>query len=310
MDAMIAGSIPAGIGRREKQMAGGKARRAFTLIELLVVISILALLMAVLMPALSAARERGKRAVCMANLRSLGHTITIYANENRDRLVPGDCPVSWAVWAEPADLLPADGISNAGARRVNLGHLLTAGILPLPARRETTMFCPSTRAAYDFTPPGDFPQRWGTAGVASISYMYNEALDGFGCYVNSVQRTRLTHKNAVNFVRADGSAAVFRVRPLVFDERKGPEDLAEVSTRYGVCFPTALVFRWLERDAVDLAEANAYLGDPGGWYAKNSPLTPRNAVLLSQVANRALVADLVAHPDAMAQPVTAGTSHG
>ncbi len=43
-------------------------RRGFTLIELLVVISIIAILMAILMPALKRAREQGQRAVCQGNL--------------------------------------------------------------------------------------------------------------------------------------------------------------------------------------------------------------------------------------------------
>jgi prepilin-type N-terminal cleavage/methylation domain-containing protein len=309
-DTVTAGSIPAGIGMRETQMAGGKAHRAFTLIELLVVIAIIALLMALLMPALSAARERGRRAVCLANLHSLGQAITMYANDNRDRLVPGDCPVAWAVWADPADALPADGISGTGPRRVNLGHLLHAKALPMPSRQDTVMFCPSTRAAYDFTPPGDFSQRWGIAGVASISYMYNEALDGFGYNVLSGQRARLAHKNVINFVRADGSAEGFRALPLVFEENRSPEDLAEVTARYGVCFPTALVFRWLERGTVDVAEANAYLADPAAWYAGNSPLTPHKTVLLSEVANKPLVSDLIAHPSAMSAPAAAGAAHG
>ena len=44
------------------------SRKAFTLVELLVVISIIALLMGILMPALHRAREQGKRIVCMNNL--------------------------------------------------------------------------------------------------------------------------------------------------------------------------------------------------------------------------------------------------
>ena len=55
--------------------------KAFTLIELLVVIAIIALLMAVLMPALSRAREQGKRAVCLNNVKQLTFAWIMYADE-------------------------------------------------------------------------------------------------------------------------------------------------------------------------------------------------------------------------------------
>jgi len=65
-------------------------RRAFTLIELLVVIAIIALLMAILMPALSRAREQGKRAVCLSHLKSMQLSWSIYADENDGRIVNGN----------------------------------------------------------------------------------------------------------------------------------------------------------------------------------------------------------------------------
>ena len=55
----------------------------FSLVELLVVIGIIALLIGMLMPALSAARERASRTKCLANLRTLGQAMVMYANESR-----------------------------------------------------------------------------------------------------------------------------------------------------------------------------------------------------------------------------------
>ena len=54
----------------------------FTLVELLVVISIIALLLAILMPALSAVREQGKTVVCKSNQRNAGMAFEVYCNEN------------------------------------------------------------------------------------------------------------------------------------------------------------------------------------------------------------------------------------
>lgn len=64
-------------------------RKAFTLIELLVVIAIIAVLMGVLMPALQRAREQGKRASCMSNIRQLTFGWLFYADDNDDRLING-----------------------------------------------------------------------------------------------------------------------------------------------------------------------------------------------------------------------------
>ena len=62
-----------------------RTKRGFTLIELLVVISIIALLIAILMPALNRAREQAKFTVCKTNLHQYGTAMVMYLSENDDQ---------------------------------------------------------------------------------------------------------------------------------------------------------------------------------------------------------------------------------
>jgi len=61
----------------------------FTLIELLVVIAVIAILVAILLPCFGRAREAGRRAVCMSNLRQLQTAWQVYAGGNGDRIANG-----------------------------------------------------------------------------------------------------------------------------------------------------------------------------------------------------------------------------
>jgi len=64
------------------QVCGEKA--GFTLIELLVVIAIIAIVAALLLPALARAKQKGQQAVCLSNLKQIGFAFEMYLNDNAD----------------------------------------------------------------------------------------------------------------------------------------------------------------------------------------------------------------------------------
>jgi len=120
---------------------------AFTLIELLVVIAVLAILMALLLPTLASAREKGLRTACLSNLRQIGIAIHAYAIDSDGRIPygPKAPPFTSAGDFYPSTGAPTSLISLGSGAPVGLGLLLKEHLCNQPK----ALFCPSSDQPLD-----------------------------------------------------------------------------------------------------------------------------------------------------------------
>src|ERR1700722_2253919 len=106
-----------------------RKKSAFTLVELLVVIGIIALLISILLPALSKARKQAMAVKCLANEHSIGLAMIMYSNENKGAILPsvfwnGAANDPWAMALITGRYLPDPRIKGGQLGAANPGTVL------------------------------------------------------------------------------------------------------------------------------------------------------------------------------------------
>ena len=183
-------------------MGSFRRRDAFTLIELLVVISIIALLISILLPALKNARESARGVACMSNERQVGLGFINYLG-NSDDVLPATWTTVAASSAKKCWTVEVGRLMGLDIRDVD-GSTGTYGVIPAG----TPLACPSTEYSIATATHGAFGVSYGYNGNALGRPDYGGAPDykfsRYGCEVTFPIRTSRIQTPERQLVVADG----------------------------------------------------------------------------------------------------------
>lgn len=220
-----------------------KKTKAFTLIELLVVVAIIALLISILLPSLSRARELSKRTVCMANERGIGQAFYVYAQDD-----PGVFPAIAQTTSTPVGAFQIFNSKDRTTEPATTGiPSPTVDMWAIVRANNTTpkqFICPSTPDVQD--PAQDTTVYYDFYGVNNLSYAYqyqhspnrriigtsseptfpvladgNPYLKGSAPGALAADRTGPGRGNSSNHTNREGQNILFQDGHVVFE--KGPD---------------------------------------------------------------------------------------
>lgn len=151
--------------------------KAFTLIELLVVIAIIAILAAMLLPALGKAKEKALRVNCISNLRQIGVGVSSYTIDANDVLPICGWPTGQNPWQTYSACRVTPGTSTLTRGYMSLGLLFRSKTCPDPK----VFYCPSNKGidnntwvhSYYSTSPNNWPSTPSTSGDEQVRTGYN-----------------------------------------------------------------------------------------------------------------------------------------
>lgn len=244
--------------------------RGFTLVELLVVIGVIALLISILLPALTKARAAAQRTACLSNLRQVHLAFVFYAQAFNDQ-VPIGCrnspnKLGGIVTQFDSMIYSGDTTGKTSGQYVLFGYLYPANLMRAP----NIFYCPSQtdpKTSFNTSanpwPPGpakntnvstgygarpdfpipDDPSTWNSQTLPRLQNFKNEAI--FSDLVNTSAAVLTSHQIGVNVLYGDGSAIWLPLGTISYDLNQCPSIVIPSST----AITTAQSWIWKEFDA-------------------------------------------------------------